>query len=260
MWPLPAGSKIIKSLQTYLSVGPLSLRVDSAVTLCVLASRLGLWRVPLEGTAELKTLVLCWHGDAEPWEALRVQVGLHACRHAVGALEPGPPATQEVTAGPPTPEPFSHTEYCMQKAYLKWFYFSYSTFLFEQACFQCIRNYSLRCDKSCWILWHMTHQCVQMSCLWTQWWVFTLLQVYTPPPLILLCCLMRCEVWLRFPLLPSSFLPHPTSHCHPWWLREAWGGGTALLTGASSHTALRVWEHVMPRTRSHAHHMCESDP
>lgn len=82
------------SLQTYLSVGPLSLRVDGAVALGVLTGRLGLWRVPLEGAAKLKTLVLCWHGDAEPREALGVQVGLHARRHAVGALEASPPATQ----------------------------------------------------------------------------------------------------------------------------------------------------------------------
>lgn len=65
----------------------------------------------MEGAAELETLVLCWHGDAEPREALGVQVGLHARRHAVGALEASPPATQGVTAGP---EPSSHTEHRMQ--------------------------------------------------------------------------------------------------------------------------------------------------
>lgn len=70
--------------------------------------------MPLEGTAELETLVLCWHGDAEPREALGVQVGLHARRHAVGALETSPPATQGVTAGP---EPSGYTEYHMQKPF-----------------------------------------------------------------------------------------------------------------------------------------------
>ncbi len=102
------------SVQTDLSVGPLSLRVDSAVALCVLASWLRLWRVPLERTAKLETLVLCWHGDAEPWEALGVQVGLHARCHAVGALKTSPPATQGVTVGP---EPSSHMEHYMQKLF-----------------------------------------------------------------------------------------------------------------------------------------------
>lgn len=71
--------------------------------------------MPLEGTAELETLVLRWHGDAEPREALRVQVGLHTRRHAVGAFETSPPATQGVTADP---EPPGHAEYHMQ-AFLK---------------------------------------------------------------------------------------------------------------------------------------------
>lgn len=104
------------SLQTYLPVCPLSLCVDGAVALSVLASGLRLWWVPLEGTTELETLVLCWHGNAKPREALRVQVSLHACRHAVGALETSSPATWGVTAGPETS---SDTEYHMQKSFLK---------------------------------------------------------------------------------------------------------------------------------------------
>lgn len=100
------------SSHTYLSVGPLSLCVDGAVALCVLAGGLRLWRVPLEGTAELETLVLCRHGDAEPREALGVQVGLHARRHAVGALETGPPATRGESQQ--AQRPSSHTEYHTQ--------------------------------------------------------------------------------------------------------------------------------------------------
>lgn len=78
------------------------------MALGVLAGRLRLRRVPLEGAAELKALVLCWHGDAEPWEALGVQVGLHTCRHAVGALETSPPATKRVSAIHPI-----YTEHCI---------------------------------------------------------------------------------------------------------------------------------------------------
>lgn len=50
--------------------------------------------MPLEGATELETLVLHWHGNAQPREALGVQVGLHARRHAVGALETGPSVSQ----------------------------------------------------------------------------------------------------------------------------------------------------------------------
>ena len=75
----------------------------------------------MERTAELETFVLRWHGDAEPGEALGVQVGLHARRHAVGALEASTPATQGVTAGP---EPSGHTEYRMQKPYSNHFFLS----------------------------------------------------------------------------------------------------------------------------------------
>lgn len=82
------------SLRAYLSVGPLALRVDCAVAIRVLAGGLRLRRVPLEGTAELETLVLRGHGDAESREALGVQVGLHTRRHAVGALETSPPGSR----------------------------------------------------------------------------------------------------------------------------------------------------------------------
>lgn len=85
-------------MQTHLSVGPLALCVDSSVALRVLARGLGLRRMPLEGAAELETLVLRWHGNAEPREALGVQVGLHARRHAVGAFETSAPARQRVRA------------------------------------------------------------------------------------------------------------------------------------------------------------------
>lgn len=78
----------------YLSVGPLSLCVDGAVALCVLTGGLWLWRVPLKGAAKLKTLVLRRHCHAEPREALRVQVSLHARGHAVGAFETGSPGRQ----------------------------------------------------------------------------------------------------------------------------------------------------------------------
>lgn len=86
-------------MHAHLSVRPLALRVDGAVALGVLAGRLRLGRVPLEGAAELEALVLRRHGDAEPREALGVQVGLHARRHAVGALEAGSPANTQETAG-----------------------------------------------------------------------------------------------------------------------------------------------------------------
>lgn len=82
-------------MHAHLSVRPLALRVDGAVALCVLARRLRLGRVPLEGAAELEALVLRRYGNAEPREALGVQVGLHARRHAVGALETGSPASTE---------------------------------------------------------------------------------------------------------------------------------------------------------------------
>ena len=89
-------------LQTHLSVSPLSLRVHRAVALGVLASWLGLWWVPLEGTAKLETLVLRWHGDTEARETLRAQVGLHARCYAIGAFETSPPVTQGVTRGSAT--------------------------------------------------------------------------------------------------------------------------------------------------------------
>lgn len=98
-------------LDSYLFVGPLSLRVDGAMALCILAGGLGLRRVPLEGAAKLEAFVLHRHSDAQSREALGVQVGLHARRHAVGALETSSPARQGVNA---VPEKSSHTEKYMQ--------------------------------------------------------------------------------------------------------------------------------------------------
>lgn len=89
-------------LQTHLSVSPLPLCVDRAVALSVLTGWLGLWRVPLEGTAKLETLVLRWHGNAEARETLRAQVGLHARCYTVRAFKTSPPVTQGVTRGSET--------------------------------------------------------------------------------------------------------------------------------------------------------------
>lgn len=89
-------------LQTHLSVSPLPLCVDRAVALGVLTGWFGLWWVPLEGTAKLETLVLCWHGDAEAWETLGAQVGLHACCYTIRAFETSPSVTQRVTRGSET--------------------------------------------------------------------------------------------------------------------------------------------------------------
>lgn len=140
------GGKFCISLQTYLSVSPLSLRVDCAVALSVLASWLWLWRVPLEGTAELETLVLCWHGNAEPWEAFRVQVGLYTRRHTVGALETSPPAMHS------RPRAIRWRRVSHAKAFLKLNSSTNSSlFLLEQArlCFHYSHYYSHGCDKPC---------------------------------------------------------------------------------------------------------------
>lgn len=193
-------------LKTNLSVGPLSLCVDGTVALCVLASRFGLWRVPLEGTAELETLVLCWHSNAEPWEALRVQVGLHTRRDAVGALEAGPPATKTITA---IPEPTkSHTV-------------SHSKSLSQIIIFLLITAHFCWCwDGQAVIAVTTTHSAVISPAKSFGIWrtsvckchvnrlsdEFTLLHIYNPPPLILLCCLMRCKWWLRHPFSHSCFL------------------------------------------------------
>lgn len=103
----------------------------------------------MEGTAELETLVLRWHGDAEPGEALGVQVGLHACGHAVGALETSPSATQGGTAGP---GPSNHTQYRMQKHYSSQFFPSNDcTFLLEQDshAVTAVTTTHSGCDKPC---------------------------------------------------------------------------------------------------------------
>lgn len=202
-WLLRMRGEFCACLKTNLSVGPLSLCVDCTVALRVLASGLGLWRVPLEGTAKLKTLVQRWHSNAEPWEALGVQVGLHARRHAVGALEASPSATKAITAIPEPPR-VSHA-----KTFIKLLCASKNcTILFalgRPAAIAVTASHSILISSAkSFGIWRTSVCKCHVNSLSDE---FTLLHIYNPPPLLFFCCPMRCERWLRFPLTHSYFVP-----------------------------------------------------
>lgn len=230
------GQQLCMSLQmhAYLSVSPLSLCVDGAVALGVLARRFRLRWVPLEGAAELEALVLRWHGDAEPREALGVQVSLHARRHAVGALETSPPAN---TGSHSRPAAIRWHSASHAQAFVK---LHSPLITVHSHCGGDSRDVSavttthtaaISPVKSSGI-WHTSvckcHVCgpgdICLPCF----------KFSTPPPVIVLRCLMRCESHFRChtPVLP----PLPGRHT---LTLDDYKKRWRLLTGAWSHTAQR---------------------